>query len=92
MKKIHVRVIHVSRDLLKQIAEVVVRSESVRLCRFCQAVEYCAGFRSMDGIDQMPVVFAYAEGADRLLCRVVVQWDIRMIQERAQVESVNFFL
>ena len=73
------------RDNGEQHFKVLIRVQVVRFCSFYKAVDHCAGFRSMIGLDQHKVLPADRKGADGLLGRVVIHWDVAVIEEPSEV-------
>ena len=78
-------VVHVLRDLGQQVLQVFVDLQLVRLGRFHQAVDHCAGLGTVDGVDDVPVGPANGEGTDRTLCCRVVDGNFAVFQEYFQV-------
>ena len=64
--------------------QITERVQVVRLCCFRYAINDCAGFRTIDTVDQLPCMFMQAEAAERSFRCVVIEWDISIIQEHFQ--------
>ena len=73
------------RDNGEQHFKVLIRVQVIRFCSLYKAVDHCAGFRSMIGLDQHKVLPADRKGADGLLGRVVIHWDVAVIKEPSEV-------
>ena len=73
------------RNLGQKIFEIPIRIQIVCLGGFCNAVTYSTCPGSGNGVYQVPVAFPDHETPDGLLGGVVVQRNISVFQEPAQV-------
>ena len=64
-----------ARHLLQQVLQIFVWLQSVRLCRFYNAVDRGAGLRSSRRIAEQPVLSAHYERTDGVFVRVVGDGD-----------------
>ena len=69
----------------QHIEQLVVRVDSVGLCRFHQRVHNRTGLCALDGVAEQPVLAAHHEGADRILFQVVGDGHIAILQESGQL-------
>ena len=70
-------VLHHSQNVF-QIAEGI---QVIRLRCFCDAVDDCTGFRTIDTVDQLPCMFVQAETAQRSFRCVIIKRDFSVIKK-----------
>ena len=85
IQKLPVFVFHMVWNDSEQQFKILVGVQAVCFCRFYQAVDHCAGFRTMIGRDQDEVLPADGERAYRLLRRIVVHGDIAVGKEDPEI-------
>jgi hypothetical protein len=75
----------VFRDLCQQMLQIFVDLQIIGLCSLHQTVDRCAGFGTVDGINDVPIRSANCERTDGTLCCGVIDGDISVLQEYTQV-------
>ena len=73
------------RDNGEKHFKVLIRVQVVRFCSFYKAVDYCAGFCSMIGLDQHEVLPSDRKGTDGPLRRIVIHRDVAVAKELPEV-------
>ena len=84
-QEVRVCFIHVLRNLRQQVFQIFVDLQVVCLGRLYQAVDGCAGFGIMDGINDMTVGSANGKGSDGPPCCGIINRNIAILQEYFQV-------
>lgn len=68
----------------QNMGQITERIQVIRFCCFRYAVDDCAGFRTINTINQLPRMFMQAEVAERSFCRVIIEGAFAVIQEHFQ--------
>ncbi len=81
IQKRKVCVVFVFRYLCQKMLHIVIDFQTICLRSFSDAVDYGAGFRPADGIDQPPVVLADTKAPQRGFGCIVVQGGLHRLPE-----------
>ena len=84
-QEVHAGVIHVLWDFRQQMLQILVDLQVVCLGGLHQTVDGCAGFGTVDGVNDVPVGATNGKGADSTLRCGVVDRNIPILQEYFQV-------
>lgn len=64
--------------------QVFIGFNAVSLCRFHQGIHNGTGLRSLDTVAEQPVLSSYYEGPDGILCQIVGDGNITIVQKCTQ--------